>query len=332
MIIMKIRKIAALTMAAMMALGSASTVMATTSAESIGDGTFEGGEIDYPAITVTVPTIAEGTYDYIADPNDLINNAGGKDDKYSGATFNGNTGVYFKTSGGETAVYDSTSIKTDFSNENAQDLDVTVKMEVATAGDENLSFADSATFEGTEQQIYLALTNTLAGSDLKTSALSDDAAATLTTEVAGTPDNYEPGWNSSETKYAYTKKSGELTWNKTSFAVTGAINKNSGTEWKEDIAVPQIKVTWSYKEHQDAYVSSTTVAAGTSPSLTLSLPTNVTVSSVKITKDDGTTVTATSGTHYTLSGTTLTLKNVNSAWSKITVTYSDGNSDEITVS
>ena len=65
------KKYTAIAVAATMTIGSAMTVFAgdVTPGVSEGEGSYEGGEMKYPTLTVTLPTIPAGTYDYIADPN-----------------------------------------------------------------------------------------------------------------------------------------------------------------------------------------------------------------------------------------------------------------------
>ena len=92
------KKYTAIAVAATMTIGSAMTVFAgdVTPGVSEGEGSYEGGEMKYPTLTVTLPTIPAGTYDYIADPNGLIAATSGE--KYADSTFTGDTGVFFLTS------------------------------------------------------------------------------------------------------------------------------------------------------------------------------------------------------------------------------------------
>lgn len=264
------KRIAALMMAATMTVESAMTVFAADDSEtpaapttgvSEGTGSYEGGEMKYPTLSVTLPTIPDGTYDYIADPNGLI--AATQTAKYANSTFTGDKGLFFLTSTAEdgTKTYTEKSAAQTLTNENAQDIDVTVKLEQKTAGDAIVKYADSATFADTdkENKIYLAVTDD-ASTDAKVSALTATGAATVTKTVAGTPGNYTPGYNTTN-GYGYTKKTGDgLTWGTCSFILTGAINKNA--TWGDGVNFPEIKVTWSYAEHVDATPANGSVDGG----------------------------------------------------------------------
>lgn len=241
----------------------AEEVEAGTPGVQVGEGTYEGGEMKYPTLSVTLPTIPEGTYDYIADPNGLISTTAAA--HYDGATFSGTTGIFFKSidaEGENKATYSERSKALTLTNENAQDIDVTIKLEQKSAGTEGIVYSDIATFDSTDtaQKLYLAVTDG-AVSDAKTSALSSTKAATLTTLVKGTKGNYKANYDQS-TGYQYVldetkKQDGNYVWESCSYNLTGALNKNA--EWGDSLEFPQIQVTWSYTEHQDEPSLATTV-------------------------------------------------------------------------
>lgn len=329
-----LKRFAAITLAATMAFGSAMTVFATdgdpgntpaTPEKGVaeGKGSYEGGEMKYPTLSVTLPTIPAGTYDYIADPNGLI--AATSNGKYAGATFSGGTGIFFETS---TNTYSQKSAAQTLTNENAQDIDVTVKLEQKTAGDAIIKYASSGTFESTdkENKLYLAVTDD-AATDPNTAALSDASAATVTTTVAGVPGNYEPGYTEG-TGYAYTKKtSGLADWGKCSFILTGAINTNA--TWGDNVNFPQIKVTWSYKEHFDSALSASTVSATAN---VITVEDGISVTGVGLVKKDTTAEIAL--TAYTFADGKLTFpaamisKNIGGT---LKVKLSNGNTEDVTI-
>lgn len=304
-----LKKFAAVTLAATMAFGSTMMVFAegegdttptTTPGVAEGTGSYEGGEMKYPTLSVQLPTIPAGTYDYIADPNGLIRATNST--KYSGATFTDTTGVFFLTDPtGKT--YTNKSAAQEVVNQNAQDVDVTIKLEQKTAGDSIIKYAESETFDAadTENKLYLAVTDD-AATDAKVAALKATGVATLTTTVAGVPGNYEPGYTAAD-GYKYTLKTTGLTdWNKCSYKLTGAINKNA--TWKDDVSFPAIKVTWNVKEHRDSALSASSVSA-TANTLTV---TDATVKKVTLVQASGNQVVCTAGDHYRFAEGTLTLK------------------------
>lgn len=309
-----LKKFTAIALVATMAIGSTMTVFATdvddtttasTETSSDGSGSYEGGEMKYPTLSVTLPTIPAGTYDYVADPNELIDKTKGDDGsaaKDSNSTYTGTTGIYFLTStaddGKKTYTQDSAALS--LTNENAQDIDVTVKLEQKTAGDAIIKYADSATFEAEdkENKLYLAITDG-AAQNPKVAALSASNAATITTTVEGVEENFEAGYNSTDSKYEYTLKDEAdlVDWNDCSFNMTGALNK--GATWGDNVTFPEIKVTWSYAEHRDSALSSATISK-TSNTVTV---TGATVTGVKLVKANGSEVTLT--TQYSFTNGTL---------------------------
>ncbi len=326
------KKYTAIAVAATMTIGSAMTVFAgdVTPGVSEGEGSYEGGEMKYPTLTVTLPTIPAGTYDYIADPNGLIAATSGE--KYADSTFTGDTGVFFLTSTADdgSKTYTENSKAQELTNENAQDIDVTVKLEQMAAGDSSIKYADSADFEDTdkENKLYLAITDG-AATDPTVAALAGTGAATIKTMIAGVPENYEPGYVAG-TGYAYTKKAeADLAdWNDCSFALTGALNKNA--TWGDDMEFPSIKVTWSYAEHRDSALSSATISK-TSNTLTV---TGATVKGVTLVKGDGTSVKCTAGTNYTFTNGTLTVQATmlgNNVGGKLRIELSTGVTEEVTI-
>ena len=333
------KRFAAVMLATTMAFGSAMTVFAegegddtpTTPAAGVAEGTgsYEGGEMKYPTLQVTLPTIPAGTYDYIADPNGLI--AATTNAKYAGATFetkeNGATGVFFLTDSAN-KTYSHKSAVQKVTNQNAQDIDVTVKLEQKTAGDTVIKYANTATFaaDDKENKLYLAVTDD-ATTNPTTAALSADDAAIVTVKVDGVPDNYVAGYTEAE-GYKYAVKSDATGWQECSFILTGAINTNA--TWGDNVRFPEIKVTWNVKEHTDSYVSKTTITKGTTDTITLTLPADVTYSSAKL--QLGAANYDMSSSQVSVNGTTMKIV-AGGSWGGgiITLTFSDGHTETITV-
>jgi len=248
----RIKKLLTVVLTTSMVVGCTVTAFADAGVGE-GSGTYEGGEMKYPTLSVTLPTIPSGTYDYIADPNGLI--AATSAARYDEATFTGSSGIFFLTEdaveGGAKAKYTNKSKAQSVENNNAQDIDVTIKLEQKTAGSEIIKYADSATFEATdkENKLYLAVTDD-AQTDAKVAALGANTVATLTTTVEGVPDNYVENWDEDD-GYSYILKGADdlEDWNSCSYILTGALNTNA--TWGDAVTFPEIKVTWSFKEHTD---------------------------------------------------------------------------------
>ncbi len=282
------KRLAALLVSSTMIIGSCFTVFAEgeTTAAADGAGTYEGGEMQYPTLSVTLPTITSGAYNYIADPNGLIAATSGA--AHTGKTFTGTTGIFFPTTA---STYTADSEAFTVKNQNAQDIDVTIKMEQKTAGAESIAYSDTATFGSDDKakKLYLAVTDG-AESDPQVSALTSAAAATLTTTVAGKTDNYEAGWTS-QGGYKYQLKTGDLTWNECSYNLTGALNTNA--TWEDSLTFPTITVTWSFAEHSDAPAAPTTPTVSADSVVVggfvnVTLPTGVSITGIQKRKTDGT--------------------------------------------
>lgn len=330
-----LKKLAAITLAATMVFGGTLTafaegegdVPASTPGVAEGEGSYEGGEMKYPTLSVTLPTIPAGTYDYIADPNGLI--AATSNEKYTGATFNGDTGIFFETAAD---TYSEKSAAQTVTNENAQDIDVTVKLEQKTAGDAIIKYAESAAFEDddNENKLYLAVTDD-AATDPKVAALSASGAATVTTTVAGVPGNYEAGYDATK-GYGYVlKDEADLTdWNDCSFILTGAVNTNA--TWGDDVTFPTIKVTWSYKEHKDSALDKTTISGAAN---IITVNDGVDVTAVALIKKGTTTETAMKkDTNWTFTDGKLTVPTNllnNNVGGKLKVTLSNGTTEEVEI-
>lgn len=250
-----LKKLTALTLTAAMTMASAMTAFAAQSASgdiATGTGGYEGGEMQYPAISVTVPTTA--TVDYIADPNELITKTLSGDvaakGEYEGYKFQGNTGIYFMTKAKSNpasgdGVYSDKSEAYNITNESAQDVRLTVSLTKTKDGSGDVAYSNTGTFATTdkEKKLYLALTD-----GTTTEALSGDTAATLTTELVGQKDNFEPNYSGDADAYSYVKKSGDpvKAWSKAAYSLTGAVNKNA--KWGDNVGFPEIKVTYSWIE------------------------------------------------------------------------------------
>lgn len=247
------KKLTAVALTAAMTVGSAMTVFAApTSGDVSGDlsseGEYEGGEMQYPEISVTLPTVPTNTtIDYIADPYDLIQNTmdvsgNAINTNYADSEFTGTTGIYFKTSaksGDVKAQYTEKSAPLVLTNENAQNLKVKVKVQqtAAISGDV-VAYSQSSEFSGDAKEMYFAITD-----GTTEQALNASGDAEFVAEIKGTPDNFEPKYNAG--KYAYEKKAGADGWASATYQLTGAINKNA--KWNDDITFPAVKLTWSWE-------------------------------------------------------------------------------------
>jgi len=239
------KRLFAAIMATTMVFGSSLTAFAADAPGTVnsdGTGTYEGNLPEYPAPSITMPTITAGTYTYIGDPNGLIQRTNSA--HYEDATWSGN-GIYFQT---EENKYTDTSAPIEITNNSAYAVDVTVTMAQKTAG-KNVEYTDDNTFaNSTSEQIYLALTdgtNTSAMTQKTADGSTTYTPATLNIALAGKPSNYE--FKFANGAYSIAAKTGDLTWNKSSVVAKGAANLNAnwaGGTGDAAIAFPAVTVTY----------------------------------------------------------------------------------------
>lgn len=257
-----LKKFVALVLTGAMVIGSTTMVFAEgdTSLSSDGTGTYEGNKMSYPTLSVTLPTITAGTYNYIADPNGNLKatNGGSLGTSLEGK-LKSTTGIYFTNGTGSNVEYTETSDDYKVVNQNAQDIQVTASVKVKTAGASGIKYSETSDFSGDTVKattaIYFALQN---GAKTKTSVLKGagtNDVAELTLVVKGNKDNYEPKYTASPAegheKYEYALKGTPAadSWKSCVFNLTGALNQN--VSWEGDssaMTFPELTVTYKYAE------------------------------------------------------------------------------------
>ena len=269
-----LKKKVAVLLTGVMVLGMTVTASAAgNSGYAEGEGNFEG-HVNRKVVDVTLPTVAEGTtpFNFIMDNEGLIeettHKAYGND-----FTFSDGTNVYFKTAD-KTFGKDSTVFSV--SNNSSVSVNVTLKIDVTEGtNDPELVGAISdlpADYDpdpanpvssGTPS-LFLGLVvagdATAAGDANGTYAISENSVS-KTFNLNGKPDNYEVSVNqvgegNYPHDYQFVKKSGNLTWDKIDFNLTGKANK---VDDAEGITAPRLKVTWSFDgagtdSVKDAYI------------------------------------------------------------------------------
>lgn len=326
----KFRRFAALMLAGTMTIGSGMMVLAAdaSSITSAGTADYEGDKVENDIIQVTLPTINAGTYNYKADPNELLTTAANNGSLGNTVTIDSNDGILFLY---ETNKYGASSTALEVESKSAVDVDITVKAEADSTYDGLATFnADSAFTDSTEKELYIAVVNSTDASNPVSDGikgLGESNAASVTYTIKGVPTNFELTYDSTK-GYTYAEKTtGTTDYNKAKFNLTGAINKNAEWTGVAEKGLPDITVTWSYAKHVDSYLSADTVDADNNV-LTLSLPTGVTVTGADC---EGA---LTLNNHYFVENGTLRIKGLfiqNNTGKTITVTYSDGHTDAITI-
>ncbi|MCD8000827.1 MAG: hypothetical protein LUH21_26785 [Clostridiales bacterium] len=333
---MKYKKIVAVSLAATMVMGNSAAAFAVD-AESgtvTGEGKLEG-TVNTDVFHVQVPTIpTDGKLpilQFILDPEGLISKT--NEAAYQGKTFETDGTLFFANTNGTTD-YSSTSDVIAITNMSSTDLDVTLNAKIVGADGINLS-DDKAFTDDTKASMYLAIQKkgaTEATPIMTAGAIVKDTIAVSSNVSA----NYEYKYEAS-TGYTYDLVSGKDAADFDDavyeFQLTGA--SNSKGDWSSlSDAAPSVELTWNIALHSDGYAAGSTVSAD-SNTVTLTLPKDVTVRNITITKADGTTkIACKSGTHYTLSGTALTFSAPtlsNNAGGTVTITYSDNHVDTLLI-
>ncbi len=337
------KRTAALMLAATMVIGSTMTIFAADDGIAEGTGTYEGiKEEPLPSITVPTDDQMANAYDYVADPNGMIEEAKDNGRLPADAVIDQDTAGILFLYDKDNKKYGKTSKKIEVESQNYKDVDVTVelKLKEGAKGDADIIYADSADF-GTgdtaskDKKLYLAITDAAATSP-KTAALPASGVVKLTQTISGKPDNFELVYDTTDadsTKHKYVYKPKQTTtdtWEKAAFALTGAINTNA--KWGKDATFPTLVVTWSYAEHVDSYLSSRSVSA-TSDTVTMTLPEGVSVKKVELV-DGSTRTPLVLGNTYKITGASLWIKGsviTNNVGKTLDVTYSNDKVDTLDI-
>lgn len=310
--------------------------MVVSAADNEGSSTGTGGVeaiIDTDILTVTLPTVASGTFDFNMDPQSLINQSVTAGSARVQATYGTGT-LFFKNTGGD---YSNASDEVELKVAASMKTDISVKATVSNA--DGLTYSTTDDFTGTDdanKHLYLSIEKT---TGTPSSTVLKDGSATVTEEVAAlAASNFEVKWdgnaNGGTGAYTYALRSGT---NPTSFKfkLEGATNPNANWEGLED-AAPQIDLVWSVKEHEDLYLDATTVSTS---DLTLDFTTFATTAGATVTSATLNTASLTNfalnSKHYTSNATSISfLTTVITTANKggtITVTFSDGHEETITI-
>ncbi len=262
----------AVLMANPMSALAAETTEETTS-PAIGSADASGdveGFVDTTIFKVVLPTSAEGTFDFIMDPQGLIAATSG--DAYGGtasADFEEDATVFFQTASADAAKkdYKSTSNYIQVLNRGTVDVNVTVEATIDGLSDIAMA-ADEAAFtsgDAAVPELYLAFTASGdASGDAKDApvALTKDGAKITAVLDAADQDMYEFNYASGE--YTFDLKDEYVSGDADdfadySFALTGACN--SEADWTDvKTAVPAVNVVWTLEDTEADTATPTDVA------------------------------------------------------------------------
>lgn len=301
-----LKRIVAFAMATTMVFGSSAIAFAAEDANLTGQSTYEGVVADAQYETITLPTAAKDQFDFVADPNELINkfaSGGGANFEFTGT----DTGVYFASRSGSKLILSSDSNPLEVKNKNYHDSDITVELDVTSAGSNSPAFASSSAWSSvTAKELYLAVVG--GSKDVsKTDYLDTGKKAKISFTVSGCPSNYFTSSSSTEDEsaafgesrsYFVTSKAAndidDSLWVTGGFHLTGAINKNEGVEWGAGFTMPTIKVTWTIGKHTDGIAANKVVLSGSDIYVKLTAAGNAVTSKISSATVNGTAKTAVS--------------------------------------
>ena len=239
------KKILAAALAATMVFGSSISVFAddpVTSGSTDGAGASEG-HLEKKVVNVVLPTIASGDtpFSYTMDPERLIRATDGA--KYAdGTTFPAeatDTGVYFLTAAN---TYANESNALTVTNKSSCDITLSVKVKTTQNTAKDIALAESSTVATTgDPNLYLGLK---VGDETTVVSATEQ---TVTTTIAGLPDNFETTVETVDSKkvYAYKEISDATGWKTKDISLEGAV---SNLPVATDTTAPTVNVTWSYAE------------------------------------------------------------------------------------
>lgn len=201
-------------------------------------GNFEG-HVDKNVVNVTLPTVSADNYNFIIDPEMLIDATNHA--KYPNASFSGTTGVYFPNSvTGSTVNYTDESAKGTVTNKSSVSVNVTMAIEVTDLNPAIKMVSADAVTTGTDANLWLAVTDGTNTEEV------EGTTASLTATIAGVSSNYAVSWNATKSEYEYVIKT-DSGWKTADLYLQGACNTNGDWSASGLSEESTVEVTWSYE-------------------------------------------------------------------------------------
>lgn len=236
------KRYVALLLAVILALG----LPAAVSAEDLGQGdekTGAGeveGSVQQDIYQVILPTVTDDMFDFIMDPQGLINKTDGA--AYDGKTFEKDATLFFKrTDGGVEEDYSSMSDAITITNRSSMAIDVSVEVSVEEDSLGGIKMTDDKEFtDDTDASLYLALSDGENVVPVGTDGVSMDV-----TVDAAPAEAYEYKYDKERELYTYGMKDdlSGVEFPEYSFQLVGAAN-GKGDWSKLTGEAPRIKVAW----------------------------------------------------------------------------------------
>lgn len=242
----RFKKLAAITMAATMLVGSSLMVSAAgPEGGDTGSGSYEGYVDRTSVFSASIPTNAANVFNFFVDPNGLLKETGyarleGKGE----ADFEDGSTLYFtRTDVGDGKTYAKTFGKDSdkVTAKNMSSYDVQIEVNASITGIDGITMADSDTI-GSDVQVptlYLAIVH-----DSDKEVVKAGEGGLLSGTITGNDDNFEVRYNDTKGKYEYVQVDSvdDSTWGTYDFYLTGAC----GGKWTDAQAeaTPTVELTW----------------------------------------------------------------------------------------
>lgn len=242
------KRFLALVAAAAMVLAPCTAFAAdNVTSPAIGNASSSGnveGWVDKEVFTVTLPTVPDGSLDFILDPQGLISDTSNA--AYTGATFEADQTLFFKWSDGKTFKHESEEIT--ITNKSSIPVDITVE---AVATGDAVDFATDSAFTASENpEVYLAIAT---GGATDTYVDPETKKAAVSTQLEAVDEsNFEVKYDVATKTYSYGLKSGvaDSAFPKFTFKLAGSCNANA--DWADLTEVkPGVDLVWTVKAHQE---------------------------------------------------------------------------------
>lgn len=184
-------------------------------------------------VHVILPTDAVEIFDFILDPQELINKTNASAYVYEGKSFEEGATLFFKRSEDESVTdYSSTSDAVTITNKGSAPIDVVITASIIVAAKDEFAMTDDREFtDDTRPSLYLALTD---GETEVPIMGEDEGAASLTITIPPVSEEEEN--------------------NEYSFRLTGAANKEGDWSGMED-ALFEVAVTWTAAVQKEEMIS-----------------------------------------------------------------------------
>lgn len=216
---------------------------ATEPDDSVGGGmgvVRMEGSVNTDVYQVVLPTNEKDTFDFILDPQGLINKTNAA--AYGGKKFEADSTVFFKRKDGKVKEdYSSDSDFVTIINKSSVPVDVFLNVKVSKDFPDGIRLTEDRKFKSdTGASIYLALKD-----EKKEMPIGRDGLSLKVTVDAAPDGAYEYSYDKKSKKYDYKLKddTSNIIFDKYSFQLTGASNgKGDWSNLTNDI--PGVEVTW----------------------------------------------------------------------------------------